>query len=241
MRCKNKYPDGLNQILHPFFCLVLEIGVAGSKYFIHQQNIGTCRCSHRKHQPGGHTRGIGSNRKLQEVAQLGEFFDVTDTLLDFPHADAHQHAHPNNIFITGELRIHSGPQFQNGGDAPFSDNFTCGRSIDASHCAQHRAFSGAIVANQRHRIALFQGERNIFQRSHNADMAGLAFNAATRTDADNLIPQGHAADIVNRILNRYILKFQLRHIQIQNAIRLCFLLNSQTAPIHPTTSISKFT
>ena len=65
-----------------------EIDVAHGQGFVHQQDFGVHVDGHGEGQPHHHAARIGLDRLVDEVADLGEGFDVLVALVDLPRGEA---------------------------------------------------------------------------------------------------------------------------------------------------------
>ena len=63
--------------------LVREALVADREHLVHEQHVGIDVDRHREAQTHVHARRIRLDRRVDELAQLGELHDLVEALLDF--------------------------------------------------------------------------------------------------------------------------------------------------------------
>ena len=78
------------QFVHLAHAALAEVDVADRQRFIHQQDLGVHVDGHGEGQPHHHAAGIGLHRLVDELADLGERFDVRVALVDLPRGEARE-------------------------------------------------------------------------------------------------------------------------------------------------------
>ena len=101
----------LLEIAQPANAFLLEERVAHRKCLVDDQYIRVHMGNYRKGEAQVHAAGIGLDRLIDKIADLGEGFDVRKPRLDLRLAEAKHRGVQMHVFAAGELRIEACAQF----------------------------------------------------------------------------------------------------------------------------------
>ena len=94
-----------------------EVDVADGEGFIHQQDFGIDVDGDGEGQAHHHAAGVGLDRLIDEVADLGEGGDVFVALVDLARGEAQDRAVEIDVIAAAEFGVEAGAEFEQGGDA----------------------------------------------------------------------------------------------------------------------------
>ena len=141
-----------------------KIDVADGQGLVHQQNFRVHIDSHSEGQPHHHAARISLDRLVDEVANLGEGFDVLVALVDLPGGQAKNGAVEVDVVASGEFRVESRAQFEQRRDAPIHrDGSRTGMEYPGHHLEQ-RALARTILPDDAEGFAAPHLEGDIVQR-----------------------------------------------------------------------------
>ncbi len=89
----------------------LEADVTHRQCFVDDQHIRFGVDGHRERQAHVHAAGIGLDRPVEEIADIGEVDDRLQLVVHFLAAQAQQRGAQVHVVAAGEIRIETGPQF----------------------------------------------------------------------------------------------------------------------------------
>ena len=95
------------KLVHAFHAFALKCHVANRQGFIDNQDIGAHHGGDGKGQPHIHARGIGLDRAIDEIVQLGELDDVSFEFGNIVVGHTQQRGIEIDIAATGEFRMKS--------------------------------------------------------------------------------------------------------------------------------------
>ena len=138
------------QGIHPGITFALKSGVADRQSFVDDENVRFHQNLHGKSQTHHHAAGIGFDRLVDEVADVGKIHNFLIFRRGFACAQSQDSRIHVDVFPSGEFRIESAAQFQQSRD--FAVNFhTAGsRTQNPGQDLKQGAFSRAVLADNAH-------------------------------------------------------------------------------------------
>ena len=90
--------------------LVGEALVADREHLVDEQHVGIDVDRHGEPQPHVHAGRVGLDRRVDELAQLGELDDLVEALLDLALGQAEHDAVDEDVLAAGDLRVKAGAE-----------------------------------------------------------------------------------------------------------------------------------
>ena len=87
-----------------------EVVVPDSQRLVDQQHLRFDMDRHRKREPNQHSAGVGLDRLVDEVADLGKLLDLRAALAEFPPRQPEQGRAQPSILASGEFGMEAGAQ-----------------------------------------------------------------------------------------------------------------------------------
>ncbi|OPZ17381.1 MAG: hypothetical protein BWZ10_01214 [candidate division BRC1 bacterium ADurb.BinA364] len=163
----------LQEAAHPGHAFDLKGRVAHGQRLVHQQHVGSQQYLHGEGQAHHHAGGVGLDRLVDELADVGEFGDFAEARGDFGLREPKHRAVEEDILAPGEFRIESGAQFEQGAQAAAHQGFALRRTQRSGEDLQQGAFAGPVDADDAQAFAALEVERHVAQR-HESAVKGLA-------------------------------------------------------------------
>ena len=91
----------VNEVAHDTQALLLEIQVPYRQYFVHQKHLWVGMDGNRKAEPCTHACGVETQRRINEVSQLGELEDGTQLGANLSPAKAQESSVQVDVFPSG--------------------------------------------------------------------------------------------------------------------------------------------
>ena len=153
----------LAQLLKLAHAAVGEDRVAYRQGFVHDEDFGVHVNGRREGQAHVHAARILFHRPFDELADLREGLDGGHGAGDFGAAEPHDLAVQVDVFAAGELRVETGAQLQQGGDAPARHHAPGGGLQNAADNLQQGALAAPVGSHQAQGLALFELEPDVAQ------------------------------------------------------------------------------
>ncbi|MNV54495.1 hypothetical protein D3C71_1466910 [compost metagenome] len=134
-------------LLDPCQALHLEADVSHRQRFINDQHVRLGMDGHGECQAHVHAAGIGLDRPIEEIADVGEGDDRLQLVVHFLAAQAKQGSTQVDIVSTREIRIESCTEFEQGRKTAMDGDRAGGRTNGAAQNLQQGGFTGAIATD----------------------------------------------------------------------------------------------
>ena len=119
---------------------------------------------HRESQADIHARGVALDRRIEKSLDLGKGDDLVEFPADLGPRHAEDRAVQKDVFAAGQLRMKSGADFEQAGDAALDRDAALGRLGDARQDLQQGRFAGAVAADDAEDLASLDLEADIPER-----------------------------------------------------------------------------
>ena len=153
------------QLVHLAHAALAEIDVADGQRFVHQQDFRIDVDGHGERQAHHHAARVGLHRLIDEVADLGEVFDLSDTAR---RSGAWRGRESSRSDRRCRGRVNSGlkpaPSSSSAETRPFTATVPDGGLQNAGDDLQQRALAGAVLADDAEGLAALDLEADIVQR-----------------------------------------------------------------------------
>src|SRR5438552_7488082 len=159
--------DGHAALLHlsdPSRATMLKNSITDRQSFVDDQYPWVGADRDRESQADVHAARIRLDRLINELANFGEAFDFRNQTFRFAARKPDQGRIHENVFQTGELRIESGAELQQGGDAALVPDGAVRGLERAGDNLQQSGFAAAVRPNDSGRRPRFDLEADILQR-----------------------------------------------------------------------------
>ncbi len=127
--------------------LAMEVAVAHRQHLVDEEDVevGVQRDGEAQAHP--HARGVGLDRTVEGLLQIGEVDDLRRPPLDLLVGHAQQPPDDLDVGAARQLGLHPHRQIQQGRDPPLHRDLSRGGGDDSSNDAEQRALAGAVVAD----------------------------------------------------------------------------------------------
>lgn len=115
----------LHELTQKAHALLREEGVAHRQGLVDHENIGVNMRDHGKGQPHQHAAGVGFDRLVDELADVGEGLDIGKAMRGLRPRQTQDTCIEVDVFSPGELRVETGTQLQQGRHAPRYFHLAC--------------------------------------------------------------------------------------------------------------------
>ncbi|OEG01639.1 hypothetical protein BFW25_14345 [Aeromonas caviae] len=112
---------------HSLETFVLKTYVPNCKCFIYNQYLRVDTCLYCKRKTDIHTTGIGLDRLLHKIANVGKTSDFIKPCINILFTQSQDTGIEIDIITPTELRIKSSPQLKQCSNTPINTNFTMRR------------------------------------------------------------------------------------------------------------------
>src|SRR5207248_9705321 len=103
-------------------------------------------------------------RAVEELFKFRESHNFIEPGNDLSLAHAENRTVKKNVFAAGQLRVKTGPDFQQTRHSRAHHNLSFSRIGDSRNYFQQRTLACSVAANDANDVALVDVKRNIFQR-----------------------------------------------------------------------------
>ena len=107
-------PAAAADLAHLPEALLLELGVADRQHLVHDQDFRLQVRRHRERQPDVHPAGVPLDRRVEELADLGELDDLVELPPHLPAGHAEDRAVEEDVLPAGQLRVEAGARLRAG-------------------------------------------------------------------------------------------------------------------------------
>src|SRR5687768_682611 len=114
--------------MHLAKTFLLEVCIAHSKNFIHDENIWFKMCGHGEGQAHIHSRRISFDRCIKKLFNSGKVYDLIKLPLDLMSLHSEKISVEVDILTSRQLVVKSCPYFEKAVDAPPSADTSVGRT-----------------------------------------------------------------------------------------------------------------
>ena len=153
----------LLQLIHAVIAFCLKEDVSYRKSLINNQDFGVDGNVKGKGQADEHTAGIGLDRLIHEVSDVGKVQDIRKLLVHLLLTDAHHGAVHVNVFNPGIVLVKARSKLQECADGSLRFHAAACRGQYTGNNLQHCGFSGAVCSDNPHRLTLFHGKGYVLQ------------------------------------------------------------------------------
>ena len=158
---EDERPAGADELAHPLDAAVLEGGVTDRDRLVDDEHVGLEVGGEREAEAELHPRGELLDRLLQRRADPGELDDLVEAAADVVSRQPEDPAVEHHVLAAGQLRVHAGADLDQGTDPAPDPDPPLGRERDPRHELQRGGLAGAVVADDRERLALGDLERQV--------------------------------------------------------------------------------
>src|SRR5206468_3675850 len=116
-------------------------------HLVHDQDLWADRGRHGEPEARHHTRRVGPERRVDEVADLGEVDDLLELREDLALAVAEQRAVQEDVLAASQLRMKASPKLQQRRHPATHPDPPARRLEYASYDAQEGALAGPVAAD----------------------------------------------------------------------------------------------
>jgi hypothetical protein len=176
-------------LLHLAEAPLLKLGVADGEHLVDDEHLGLEMGRHREGEPHLHPARVPLDRRIQELADLGERHDLVELPVDLGLAHAENRAVHVDVFAAGELGVKAGADLEQRADPAPELNPPFGRGDDAGEDLEQGALAGAVPAHDARHLAHADLEGHVAQRPEEVvpGSPGLAAERRARR-VDDLFP-----------------------------------------------------
>ena len=159
-----------DQLLETAEALGLELGVPHGQSLVDDQHVRLDAGRDGKGQPHVHAGRVRLDGPVDELANVGEGFDVGKAPGDFLSADAQDGAIEIDVLTSGELGVEARAQLQQRGHATTDGDLASSGRERAAQDLQQRALAGAVAADDTDGLTPAHGEVQPLQRPELAEV-----------------------------------------------------------------------
>ncbi len=142
----------------------LKTGIADGKGLIHDEKIGIGGGHGTEGEACLHSRRIGLERLVDDVAQFAKIDDLVNPPIDLGSRHAETEPAQIDVFAAAEIGVKPGPKLEDGADAAGDFNFSAARGQRAGQDLEQSALAGPIPTDQSEHLAAAKLERDVSQR-----------------------------------------------------------------------------
>ena len=128
-------------LLHLGHALLLERPVPHREHLVGEEHVGIDVDGDREAQPRVHARGVVRDRRVHELADVGELDDGVELALGLGLAHPEDRPVEEEVLAPGQLRVETGP----GGDQPGDPAAGADRALVGPHHAVDQLEQGALA------------------------------------------------------------------------------------------------
>ena len=172
---QHRPPFAFRHVLHLADSFLLEFGITYGKYLIYYQYFRFQKSGYGKAQTDGHAAGIAFYGGIYIAFHTGKVDYLVQLVGDFVASHAHDGAVHVDVLTAGQLRMETGTDFQERGNAATGTDGSGGRGGDTRQKFQQGGLPGTVFSDNAYYIALMHIEGDVFQRP---DIFRRAFLAA---------------------------------------------------------------
>src|SRR5581483_8799871 len=122
-RCSVARDVGMDEVE----ALLLEADVADAEHFVYNEQVRVGVRGHGEAEPSVHARGIAFHGRINELLELGEFYDAVEAALDLLAAQSQDGAVQVDVIPAGQIRMKAGAELDQGRHPSLDSNMTAGR------------------------------------------------------------------------------------------------------------------
>ena len=171
----------LGDVFHLADGFLLELGIADSKDFVNDEDLGFQESRDGEAQTDGHTGGITLDRGIDIAFTTGEIDDLIQFGLDLIAGHAEDSAVHEDILPTGHLAMEAGADFKQRAYTAMGSYGPRCRSRHPAQQFEQSGFAGAVLADDANDVALLDLEIDVAQRP---DVLGVALGGTVVGLAD---------------------------------------------------------
>ena len=161
----------LGDVFHLTDGFLLELGVADSKDFVHDEDFGFKEGRYGEAQTDSHSRGITFDRGVDITFATGEIDDLVQLGLDLITRHAKDSAVHEDILTPRHLPVEACADLKKGANTTVGTDSAGRGACDAAEELQQRTLAGTVLADDADHIALLDLEIDVAQRP---DVFGVA-------------------------------------------------------------------
>lgn len=151
-------PRTLGDLLHALDAFGGEVGVAGPQHLVDNQDLGFDGGRGGEGQAGVHARGVGLDRLVDEVAQLGEFDDLLLLGPNDRRGQALVGQRGPDVVAAAEFGMEAGAQLKQGLNPPINLDVTLGGGHVSGDDLEQGALAGPVAADDPQPLAVGHGQ-----------------------------------------------------------------------------------
>ena len=153
----------LDHVFHAIEALALECQIADRKHFVNNENIRIhARCD-AETQPHRHSGAIPLDWSVDKLLELGKSDDLVELLLDLGVRHSQNYSIEIDILAAGQIGNQSRTDLDQGRDFAANAHGSRRRRADPCQQLEHRAFAGAIAADDPQHVSLVDAESDVVQ------------------------------------------------------------------------------
>ena len=152
---------GLRQLDDPLLALRPEDRVAGREDLVDDQHVGIDRRRDREPEAGPHARRVGLDRRVDELADVGEVDDAGQPLLHRLVGHAEERAGEADVVAARQVGVEAGTERQQARHVADDVDGALVRLDDPGEDLEQRALAGAVRADDREALAVDEPERDV--------------------------------------------------------------------------------
>ena len=211
----------LGDVFHLADSFLLELGIADSEDFVHDEDLRIKKRGYGEAQTDSHTGGVTFDRGVDITFTAGEIDDLVQLGLDLITRHAEDSAVHEDILPAGHLAMEACANFQEGTNTTVGTDSAGSRTGYSGKEFQEGRFAGTVLADDADDVALLDLEVDIAERP---DVLGVAFGGTVVGLADfeirvllaedvgdpeaaDIVAQGLGRDQAEAVLLGYVVKF----------------------------------
>src|SRR6185503_7013279 len=118
----------------------------------------------REAEAGAHARAVGLDRRVDELAEVGELDDRRQQLLDPAVLQAEERPAEQDVLDAGEIDVEARAEAEQARDLAADVHDALVRAHDPRQDLEERALAGAVRPDDPQRLAVAQLERDMLER-----------------------------------------------------------------------------
>ena len=158
--------------------LQAEALVAHRQHLVHEEDLGVDVHGDGEPQPHVHARGVGLDRGVDEVLELGELDDLVETPVDLAAGHAQHDTVDEHVLAPADLGMKARAELDQSRDPSVDAHLAARRPGDSRHQLQQGALARPVAADDAAGRARRDRQRHVVQRPERLVRAQMPNQAA---------------------------------------------------------------
>src|SRR5699024_9269517 len=134
-----------------------------------------------------HAGGVGAQRHVEVVPELGEVGDLLDLGLHLLARLPEEQAADDDVLVARDLGVHAHAEVEHGRHAAADPGGAAGGLVDAGQQPQQRGLAGSVVPDEADAVPLLKGQGDVLEGFDDDDVGRVPPDRAPGGTEDRLL------------------------------------------------------